>query len=108
MTKMFSYGLTKVLSPVKDASPLQDLNVVLLFLMGLPFEATATCALLHLPRKPSFLLAIISTRRVGASQAIMVGSLDTPFYPEKIPFEDLPRLPAEPGQSCALLNRTAR
>nr|XP_032642405.1 uncharacterized protein LOC116828359 [Chelonoidis abingdonii] len=80
----FLKGLERLYPPVKPPSPTWDLNLVLSRLMGPPFEPLATCSLLYLSWKTSFLVAITSARRVSELRALVVDPPYTIFHKDKV------------------------
>ncbi|XP_034631512.1 uncharacterized protein LOC117879996 [Trachemys scripta elegans] len=70
IVRRFLKGLEKIHPPTKSPMPAWDLNLVLSCLMGPPFEPLATCSLLYLSWKVTFLVAITSARRVSELRAL--------------------------------------
>lgn len=70
MVTRFLKGLDRLYPHVRHPISAWNLNLILSRLMGPPFEPLATCLLLYLSWKVTFLVAITSARRVSELQAL--------------------------------------
>lgn len=80
MVTRFLKGLGRIYLQVRRPALTWDLNLVLSRLTGPPFEPLATCSLLYLSWKVSFLVAITSARMVSEFKALTSGPPYTVFH----------------------------
>lgn len=84
MTLRFLNGMEPLYPQVRDPVPPWDLNLVLSKLTVPPFKPLASCSLLLLSWKVSFLIAITSAQRVSEIRALMSEPPYTMFYKDKV------------------------
>lgn len=82
---------SRQVSPMVKVPPSWDLIIMLMGLMGPPFEPMAFCSLYHLSVKTTFFVAVTSSSRRKMIQAFIAGTLYTVFYKDKVTLRPHPK-----------------
>ncbi|KAM7139060.1 uncharacterized protein RBU57_016237 [Macrochelys suwanniensis] len=84
MVSRFLKGLERLYPLIRHPVPTWDLSLVITRFMGAPFEPMATCSLLYLSWKTTFLVAITSARRVSEIRALTSEPPYMVFHKDKV------------------------